>query len=167
LPRFYLEAWADGNGRVAMLRRDGREVKTGTRALAVEKDFYTAESPEGEKDSTVEEVLASWDARGAAVHAAFLRGEFPPSAHQRTEFGLWLGLQWLRGRSSRQLGRESFDLINKLLVNLGLGEHPVSKRAAEGELQPLDKAVRVFRHPNGPSFPKSFPPRPESRVEIV
>jgi hypothetical protein len=122
LPQFYLRGWADGQGAVAMLNRDGKEVKTGTRALAVENDFYTLTLPDGTKDSTVEDALAHWDAKGAAVIAAFLRGEFPPSEEQRIELGLWLGLQWLRGRSSRQTGAEMADKLQKLLIRLGLEE---------------------------------------------
>jgi hypothetical protein len=122
LPQFYLRSWADETGKVAMLQRDGREVQTGTKALAVEKDFYTVTRPDGEKDSTVEEALAAWDAKGAAVLAAFLRGEFPPTDQQRIDFGLWLGLQWLRGRSSRETGAELFDKFQKLLIQLGLEE---------------------------------------------
>lgn len=124
LPQFYLRAWADEDGCVAMLGRDGREVRTGTKALAVEKDFYTVTGPDGEKDSSVEQALANRDAKGAAVHAAFLRGEFPPTDQQRIDFGLWLGLQWLRGRSSRETGREMFDKFQKLLIQLGLEDRP-------------------------------------------
>ncbi len=114
-----------------MLGRDGREVQTGTKALAVEKDFYTVTGPDGEKDSAVEQALASWDAKGAAVHAAFLRGEFPPTDQQRIDFGLWLGLQWLRGRSSRETGREMFDKFQKMLIQLGLEERP-SRNSSDG-----------------------------------
>jgi len=128
LPQFYLRAWADEGGAVAMLNRDGKEVKTGTKALAVENDFYTVTLPDGKKDSTVEDALASWDAKGAAVIATFLRGEFPPTDDQRIELGLWLGLQWLRGRSSRLTGAEMFDKLQKLLIKLGLEERRPADR---------------------------------------
>jgi hypothetical protein len=122
LPQFYLRGWANEHGAVAMLNRDGKEVRTGTRALAVENDFYTLTLPDGTKDSTVEDALAHWDAKGAAVIAGFLRGEFPPNEEERIELGLWLGLQWLRGRSSRRTGAEVVDKLQKLLIKLGLEE---------------------------------------------
>lgn len=69
LPQFYLRAWADSNDVVAMLTRTGREVMTGTAALAVETDFYTLTAPDGQKDSSVEtDFLRRWEGRGAAVH---------------------------------------------------------------------------------------------------
>ena len=124
-----------------MLGRNGREVQTGTKALAVEKDFYTVTGPDGEKDAAVEQALASWDAKGAAVHAAFLRGEFPPSDQQRIDFGLWLGLQWLRGRSSRETGREMFDKFQKMLIQLGLEERPARSPSDPVEASPESQQV--------------------------
>lgn len=56
-----------------MLTRKGREVVTGTDALAVEREFYTLTAPDGRKDSTVEtDFLQHWDGRGAEIHRRLL-----------------------------------------------------------------------------------------------
>jgi Protein of unknown function (DUF4238) len=184
LPQFYLRAWTDESGAVAMLNRDGKEVQTGTKALAVEKDFYTVTGGDGEKDSVVEQALASWDAKGAAVHAAFLRGEFPPTDQQRIDFGLWLGLQWLRGRSSRETGREMFDKFQKMLIQFGLEERspkgsskdepsPESQQIIDGlgpgvEVPDLtglpDQLKEILRDPDQYSFE---PPRPMQLMQML
>ena len=69
LPQFYLKAWADENGLIAMVDRDGNEIRTGSKALAVENDFYTVKRPDGEKDASVEKALAEIDGQGAAAAA--------------------------------------------------------------------------------------------------
>jgi len=128
LPQFYLRAWRDGDGKVAMLNRDGREIETGTRALAVENDFYAVTDQEGNKSSVVETKLAEWDGEAAAAHAALLRDEFPLEKEQREALGCWLGLQWLRGRSSRANGEELYDKLTKMVIQFGL-----ERNSSEGE----------------------------------
>jgi len=104
-----------------MLTREGREITTGTKALGVETDFYAMTDTDGSQTSMVEEgLLSSWDAKGAAVHRRLLADDFPLDDEARIHFGLWMGLQWLRGREARQIGREMFDEIQKLIVKLGL-----------------------------------------------
>jgi hypothetical protein len=100
--------------------RGGKTFETGAEALAVEKDFYTAEHPDGTKDALVEKALAEVDQAGAAVHAALLRLEFPLEPEQKITFSQWLGLQWVRGRSSRAGGQELADKLQKMLIRLGL-----------------------------------------------
>lgn len=103
-----------------MLARDGREITTGTAALGVETDFY-AVTHDGNPTSMVEEgLLRQWDAKGAAVHQRLLADDFPLDDDGRMQFGLWMGLQWLRGRAARQTGQELFDALNKLIIRLGL-----------------------------------------------
>lgn len=120
LPQFYLRAWGDENGLIAMCGRDGKEVQTGSKALAVENDFYTVERPDGEKDASVEKALAEVDALGSAAHSAFLRFEFPPEPEQKVAFAQWLGLQRVRGRFSRDSGQEMADKLQKMLIGFGL-----------------------------------------------
>lgn len=132
LPRFYLKAWADEHGLIAMLNRDGKEVKTGSKALAVENDFYTVTNAEGEKDGIVEKALAEIDAQGAAAHSALLSYEFPLEPDQKVAFAEWIGLQWVRGRSSRATGRELADKMQKMLIKFGL-ENADIKESSEGE----------------------------------
>src|SRR5215211_6957533 len=121
LPQFYLRAWTNRAGAVNMLGRDGREITTGTAALGVETDFYAVTDADGNQTSMVEEgLLRDWDAKGAAVHRRLLVDDFPLDDEGRMHFGLWMGLQWLRGRAARQTGRELYDEINKLIITLGL-----------------------------------------------
>ncbi|HEX2015321.1 MAG TPA: DUF4238 domain-containing protein, partial [Solirubrobacteraceae bacterium] len=104
-----------------MLGRDGREITTGTAALGVETDFYVVTDVDGNPTSMVEEgLLRDWDAKGAAVHRRLIEEDFPLDDESRMHFGLWMGLQWLRGRAARQTGQELYDEINKLLITLGL-----------------------------------------------
>ena len=129
LPQFYLRAWADAQGIVAMRDRSDRpEVKTGTTALAVEKDFYSVEGPDGEKHSSVEEGLANIDAEGAAAHSALTSLEFPLVPEQKDAFATWLGLQWVRGRSSRAGSSELVDKVQKMLVKFGLENAEIDER---------------------------------------
>lgn len=120
LPQFYLRAWGDEKGLIAMCGRDGKEVQTGSRALAVENDFYTVKRPDGEKDASVEKALAEIDALGSAAHSSLLRLEFPLEPEQKVAFAQWLGLQWVRGRSSRASGEEMADKLQKMLIKFGL-----------------------------------------------
>jgi len=100
--------------------RDGKTFETGSEALAVEKDFYTAERPDGTKDAVAEKALAEVDAAGSAVHAALLRLEFPISPEEKASFSQWLGLQWVRGRSTRASGQELADKMQKMMIRMGL-----------------------------------------------
>jgi hypothetical protein len=137
LAQFYLRAWANERDAVSMLTREGREVTTGTEALAVEKDFYTATAPDGTKNSSVEEdLLRAWDGRGAEVHRRLLADDFPLDDDARVNFGLFLGLQWLRGRAARQVSKEFYDVFNKVLVKLGLELDPDEQETPPGERAP-------------------------------
>jgi hypothetical protein len=109
-----------------MRNREGKEVATGTRALAVERDFYSVKGPNGELFTEVEDALATFDSKGADVHTAMLSGQYPLAEADRIDFGLWIGLQQLRGRLSRRSGEEMYDEMHKLIVKFGLQEklHP-------------------------------------------
>jgi hypothetical protein len=120
VPQFYLRAWANEEGKISARLRSGKVFETGTEALAVEKDFYTAEHPDGSKDALVENALSEVDGTAAAVHAALLRQEFPLEPEQKITFSVWLGLQWVRGRSSRAGGQELADKLQKMLIRMGL-----------------------------------------------
>ena len=120
LPQFYLRAWANDKGRIGALLRDGKSFETGAEALAVEKDFYTADLPDGTKDPVVETALAEVDGKGSSVHTALLDLEFPISPHQKMDFSYWLGLQWVRGRNSRATSHELADKLQKMILRMGL-----------------------------------------------
>lgn len=158
LPQFYLRAWADAQGTVAMRDRSERpEIRTGTTALAVEKDFYSVEGPDGEKDSSVEEGLAKIDAEGAAVHNALRSLEFPLASDQKDAFATWLGLQWVRGRSSRANGSELADKMQKMLIRFGLenAEIDESQRgSAPKKSDPIEQERdRLIEESAGPGVP--------------
>ncbi|HKG37553.1 MAG TPA: DUF4238 domain-containing protein [Conexibacter sp.] len=151
LPQFYLRAWANDAGAVSTLSREGREFATGTAALGVERDFYTVTDADGSPTSVVEEgLLRDWDAKGASVHRRLLAGDFPLDDDARMQFALWLGLQWLRGRAARQIGREFFDEFHKMLITLGLdlpaGSAERSPKRGRGPL-------RWGRRGSSPSLP--------------
>lgn len=120
LPRFYLRPWADSNGRVAMTDRNGKQIRTGVNALAVEKDFYTFTDKYGNKNSDLESIFAGVDSKASSARNAFLEGRFPPDKDQRQTFAEWLALQVLRGRAARALSTEFYDRSNKLLIEMGL-----------------------------------------------
>lgn len=124
-----------------MLNRDGKEIKTGSKALAVENEFYTVINPEGEKDSAVEKALAEVDALGASAHSSLLRREFPLEPELKVAFAEWLGLQWVRGRSSRASGRELADKMQKMLIKFALENADIQERSegnSESESKSLD-----------------------------
>ncbi|MBS1862160.1 MAG: DUF4238 domain-containing protein [Actinobacteria bacterium] len=158
LPQFYLRAWADAQGIVAMRDRSDRpELRTGTTALAVEKDFYSFEGPDGEKDSSVEEGLAKIDAEGAAVHKALRNLEFPLAPEQKDAFSTWLGLQWVRGRSSRASGSELADKLQKMLIRFGLENAEIDETQHDGAPKKPDpieqKRDRLIEESAGPGVP--------------
>lgn len=158
LPQFYLRAWADAQGIVAMRDRSDRpEVKTGTTALAVEKDFYSVEGPDREKDSSVEEGLAKIDAEGAAIHKALTSLEFPLVPEQKAAFATWLGLQWVRGRSSRASGSELVDKMQKMLVRFGLENAEIDETQrddASKNSDPIEQERdRLIEESAGPGVP--------------
>jgi Protein of unknown function (DUF4238) len=152
LPQFYLKAWGTENGLIAMVGRDGKEVRTGSKALAVENDFYTVECPDGGKDAIVEKALAEIDGQGAAAHSAFLRLEFPPEPEQKLAFAQWLGLQWVRGRSSRAGGKELVDKFHKMLIRFGLENAELDPGDAEEGIHPEDKGYEQLRADSGPGI---------------
>lgn len=158
LPQFYLRAWADAQGLVAMRDRSDRpEVRTGTTALAVEKDFYSVEGPDGEKDSSVEEGLAKIDAEGAAIHKALGNFDFPLASEQKDAFATWLGLQWVRGRSSRASGSELADKMQKMLIRFGLENAEISETQhddAPEDPDPVEQERdRMIEESAGPGVP--------------
>lgn len=108
-----------------MLDRRGVQRLTGPAALGVRNDFYTVEDADGAKSSVVEEgVLKRMDARAAGLLARILDGDFPLEEDDRIAFGLWMGLQWLRGAVARQVQQELHDTIQKLVIRLGLDVAP-------------------------------------------
>jgi len=136
VPQFYLRAWANEEGKISARLRTGKVFETGTEALAVEKDFYTAELPDGTKDALVEKALAEVDDAGAAAHAALLRQEFPLEPEQKITFSVWLGLQWVRGRSSRAGSQELADKLQKMLIRMGLENAEVDSTEDDGAQVP-------------------------------
>jgi hypothetical protein len=138
LPQFYLRAWASYEGKIGARLRNGKTFETGAEALAVEKDFYTAEQPDGTKDASVEKALAEVDAMGAAVHATLLRREFPVGPEQKASFSQWLGLQWVRGRNTRTSGHELADKLQKMIIRIGLENAAMDRPAST---KPTQQAV--------------------------
>jgi len=142
--QFYLQQWADPEGGINALFRDGREITTGSEALAAGKDFYVITEPDGTKDSRVEDkFLRNWDGRGADIIRKLVAGEFPLADEDRTKFGLFMGLQWLRGRHARRVSEESHDLLQKFIVTAGLDQQPPPDGAAEGEPEAADGSIAV------------------------
>jgi hypothetical protein len=135
---------------IAMLNRDGKEVRTGSKALAVENDFYTFHLEDGEKDASVEKALAEIDSAGAAVHAALLRLEFPLEPEQKISFSQWLGLQWVRGRSARVGGEELADKLQKQIIELALDNAEIE---AESPATPDAKGADPPPGAAGPRIP--------------
>jgi hypothetical protein len=144
LGQFYLRRWADAAGGVNVLLRDGREITTGTSAVAVGNDFYAITEPDGTKDSRVEDkVLRIWDGRGADIVRKLVAGEFPLSDEDRMNFGLFMGLQWLRGRHAREVSQESHDLFHKLIITAGLDHQDSPDQVAEAQPQAPDDSLAV------------------------
>jgi Protein of unknown function (DUF4238) len=127
LAQFYLGRWADEDGGVRVLfRHDGRETITGTKAVAVGTDFYAIRQPDGTISSEVEDVLKTWDGCGANVIRKLLDGVFPLEEEDRMKLGLFLGLQWLRGRHARRVSEDAHDLLQKIVITAGLDQPPLA-----------------------------------------
>ena len=142
--QFYLRRWADPQGGINALFRDGREITTGSEALATGKDFYAMTQPDGTKDSRVEdEFLRIWDSRGADIMRKLVAGEFPLADEDRMKFGLFMGLQWLRGRHARLVSEESHDLLQKFIVTAGLDQPPPLDGDEEMETETPNGSVAV------------------------
>jgi Protein of unknown function (DUF4238) len=124
LGQFYVGRWADeADGVRVLFRHDGRKTTTGTKAIAVETDFYAVRQPDGTMSSKVEEgFLKTWDGRGANVVRKLLDGVFPLSEDDRMTLGLFLGLQWLHGRHARRVSEDADDLLQKIVVTAGLDQ---------------------------------------------
>ena len=151
--QFYLQRWADPEGGINALFRDGREITTGSEALAVGKDFYAITEPDGTKDSRVEDkFLRIWDGRGADIIRKLVAGEFPLSDEDRMKFGLFMGLQWLRGCHARRVSEESHDLLQKFIVTAGLDQPPPPDGVMEGDQEVADGSIAI---PSLTHFPTS------------
>jgi hypothetical protein len=144
LAQFYLRLWADPKGGINTLFRDGHQITTGSEALAVGSDFFTITREDGTKDSLVEErFLRVWDGRGAELVGKLLAEQFPLSDDDRMKFGLFLGLQWLRGTHARRVSEEFHDLFTKLVVTAGLEQTPLPENGAEPDPDDTDGSVAV------------------------
>jgi hypothetical protein len=166
LGQFYLGRWADEAGGVRVLfRHEGREAITGTKAIAVSTDFYAVRQPDGTTSSEVEDFLKIWDGRGASAIRKLLDGVFPLDEDNRMKLGLFLGLQWLRGRHARRVSEDAHDLLQKIVVTAGL-DQPAPATGGEaadeahGDSIPVpslahlpDEAKRVLRDWESYRFP--------------
>jgi hypothetical protein len=169
LPQFYLKGWGNQEGLIAMRGRAGGEVRTGSKALAVENDFYTLELPDGEKDASVEKALAEVDGQGAEAHRALLEFEFPLEPELKVAFAEWLGLQWLRGRSSRANGQELADKLQKMIIRFGLQNAEMDSEVdpiAGGENEPTSALPDGVRGP-GVKIPDFSDLSNEERGELA
>jgi hypothetical protein len=144
LAQFYLRLWANPDGGINAQFRDGHQITTGSEALAVGSDFFTITREDGTKDSLVEErFLRAWDGRGADLIGKLLAEQFPLSDDDRTTFGLFLGLQWLRGIHARRVSEEFHDLFTKLVVTAGLEQAPLPEDSAEADQDRADGSIAV------------------------
>lgn len=87
------------------------------------------------------------------VHSAFSRLEFPPEPEQKLAFAQWLGLQWVRGRSSRAGGEELVDKFQKMLIKFGLENAEIDASGAEADIDPeQERTNEQLRESLGPGI---------------
>lgn len=105
VPKRYLKLFANQDGRLRGMRRNGPTFITSTVNAAVETDFYTVTDADAQQLDVVETTLASWESQLFPGLEAILGGEWPPQEHTRERAALWMALQHLRTRTMRELSR--------------------------------------------------------------
>lgn len=123
IPRFYLQRFADGQGRVRQIWHPGdRRHLANVSNVSVVKDYYAVSFDE--HGATV--VSDYWekafseveDAAAAAFTRAIDEGTWPPSREDRAALVHWLTLQHLRNESARVMLNDLTALHYRMIVGI-------------------------------------------------
>lgn len=109
VPQFYLQRFANDDGRVALCRLgDPPAIRvTSVRKAMFQNEFYTVQEPDGTHSDHVESFLANLEGEAATGFRALLdEGEWPLSVENRWRIAMWVALQSLRGAAPRQAMNE-------------------------------------------------------------
>lgn len=137
VPRFYLQRWADQEGRILLADvRSGNAFVTALKNAGVERDFYTVETDEGTSD-IVEREMAKIEGLAAEVFQAIDEGVWPLPKRLREILANFLSLQLCRGPHLRQALQSSTEWAIKTSNRMIL-EYP----------EFLQKAARDVYGPN-------------------
>lgn len=129
IPKFYLRAWADGKGRLARISRDTGDIDLiPVKCAAAEMDFNRIELPSGEVSYEIENML-SWVENAAAPAIRRIgKGDFPPSDRDRDALAGFLGLQFARGRNTRDRHQLLEEWMTRFLARENLGDPERARR---------------------------------------
>jgi hypothetical protein len=121
VPRFYLEYWADADGRIDVAEKPGgRRYTTVPKTASAETDFYTYIDRDGNPAGRMEQVLGVIEAGasgaiGRITHPLF--GQFPPPPDDKQEIATLIAFQKVRGKRRRREIETHADLYMKLQLS--------------------------------------------------
>lgn len=147
VPQFYLRAFADGKDRVARISKEAGEVDLiSVKRAAAEIDFNRIELPSGEVSYEIEHML-SWVENGAAPAIRRIRkGEFPPSDRDKDGLAGFLGLQFARGRNTRDGHQLVEEWMLRFLARERFGDPDRARQSLRESTggEPTDEEVAVM-----------------------
>lgn len=134
--RFYLNGFATTGGRVRRVRLpgdDNRELST--KDVAVLRDFYTIELPDGTKSDVFEKLFSEIESVAAPALQAVLAGTWPLQGEQRMALAGWIALQHLRTQDVRAGQETAYGELIRLIVGSS------GKKALKRHIESAEGAV--------------------------
>lgn len=149
VPRFYLEYWADSNGRIDVVEKPaGRRYRTVPKTASAETDFYTYIDLDGNPAGHMEQVLGVIEADASAAigritHPTF--GQFPPPPNDKSAIATLIAFQKARGKRRRREIETQADLYMKLQYS-GLDSDAIRRMLEEQLGQASADQVAEIEH---------------------
>lgn len=142
VPRLLLRRFADGK-RIMRVPLDGSGPKPiGIGDATVRSHFYSMQDATGQRDDTIENLLADLENQAARVITKIIAEQvWPLSADDRAVLGQWVAAQTARIPAARQANNEIADQLLKIEIAAG-GKPEVRRRLeAKGEAPVSDEEV--------------------------
>jgi hypothetical protein len=131
VPRFYLNRFADDEGRLEMVPRSGgAPILSSVRNAAAETDFYTIEPTDTPEEDphprVIEELLSVLEDRAATAMENLLGDRFPPSDEVRYGLANFIALQAVRTWAWHGDFERISDMAWKSMIRSDLDNNPNS-----------------------------------------
>ncbi|MFE7762974.1 DUF4238 domain-containing protein [Streptomyces sp. NPDC057438] len=132
VPRLLLRRFADGK-RIMRVPLDGGEPKPiGIGDATVRSHFYSMQDETGQRDDTIENLLADLEDKAARVIAKVSdEGLWPLPVADRAVLGEWIAAQHARIPAVRRANNQIFDQLTKIMI--AAGGKPEMRRLLEGQ----------------------------------
>jgi hypothetical protein len=137
VPRFYLERFAEVH-RVHVRRRDGVSFASATTNVAVECGFYDLYDAEGQRSTSVEDVLSDIEGAGAAAFQHIDEAGSPPERDSRLRNAMCVFMAVQFTRTPEQRERTLFPV--RLASHLG--DRPLSRELVAQFLEDVHLGFR-------------------------